>query len=107
MQLGITERRAFDLVNDLTEAGYVIKEGTAGATGITFRITCRSPMRRTTGPSGTFWRRFSRQRRRQPSLREARDDIEGRAGGNDVELREVVVMETDAAVRDAAPRSFR
>ncbi len=26
VQLGITERRAFDLVNDLTEAGYVIKE---------------------------------------------------------------------------------
>jgi DNA-binding IclR family transcriptional regulator len=25
-QLGITERRAFDLVNDLTKAGYVIKE---------------------------------------------------------------------------------
>jgi DNA-binding transcriptional ArsR family regulator len=25
-QLGITERRAFDIVNDLTEAGYVIKE---------------------------------------------------------------------------------
>ena len=25
-RLGITERRAFDLVNDLTEAGYVIKE---------------------------------------------------------------------------------
>jgi DNA-binding IclR family transcriptional regulator len=25
-QLGITERRAFDLVNDLTEAGYVVKE---------------------------------------------------------------------------------
>jgi DNA-binding IclR family transcriptional regulator len=25
-QLGITERRAFDLVNDLTVAGYVIKE---------------------------------------------------------------------------------
>jgi DNA-binding MarR family transcriptional regulator len=25
-QLGITERRAFDLVNDLSEAGYVIKE---------------------------------------------------------------------------------
>jgi DNA-binding MarR family transcriptional regulator len=24
--LGITERRAFDLVNDLSEAGYVIKE---------------------------------------------------------------------------------
>ena len=25
-RLGITERRAFDVVNDLTEAGYVIKE---------------------------------------------------------------------------------
>jgi DNA-binding IclR family transcriptional regulator len=25
-RVGITERRAFDLVNDLTEAGYVIKE---------------------------------------------------------------------------------
>lgn len=25
-QLGITERRAFDLVNDLADAGYVVKE---------------------------------------------------------------------------------
>ena len=41
--LGITERSAYSIVNDLTEAGYVLKEGTDAATAIRSGTTCRSP----------------------------------------------------------------
>jgi hypothetical protein len=40
-RVGVTERTAYGIVTDLTEAGYVVKQRTAAATAIRSRPTCR------------------------------------------------------------------
>ena len=50
--LGVTERRAFDIVNDLIEAGYVEKEKD-GRRNL-YRIRTQLPLRRTIGKEPTI-----------------------------------------------------
>jgi len=52
----ITERSAFGIITDLVEAGYVVKERTAAATGTTSGRTCRCQNRPArNAPLGTCW----------------------------------------------------
>jgi hypothetical protein len=53
--VGITERSAYGIVTDLTEAGYVVKQKDAAATATRSRRTCRCPnLPARNPPSATF-----------------------------------------------------
>jgi hypothetical protein len=107
-RLGITERRAFDLVHDLSEAGYVIKEKD-GRRKTYRRAGTPAPSRWAQRPH-PFWRPSSEKRplndRGVPVsvLEGARVDFERGPSRYVPELREVGIVQTDATMGDRCAR---
>jgi hypothetical protein len=54
--VGVTERSAHDIVTDLVDAGYVVKDKVVAATGIASKSICRSGTRSAANaPSARCW----------------------------------------------------